>query len=65
MSKNKKKKYTKHRIQGRANPYGLCPCGPCRKGRAIRKVGMVEKIKHKQRTAWKTNKQEKRGAYTD
>lgn len=65
MSRTKhRKEYTKHRIRGRGNPYGLCPCAACRAGRSKSK-GYVEKIKHKFRTCWKTNKNYKKGIYTD
>jgi len=58
------KSYTKHRIQGRANPYGLCPCARCRAGRNKRKFD-IETIKHKYRFAWKGGRPEAKGLYTD
>lgn len=65
MSDTKHRKiYTKHHVQGRANPYGLCPCAMCRRGRS--KYGAsIEKLKHKFRTAWKTGKEFVKGLYTD
>jgi hypothetical protein len=59
-----KKTIKKGRPKGRGNPLGLCMCVHCKRGRLGKKLGMVEKIKHKQKVGWKTNKQETRGAYT-
>lgn len=65
MSDTKHRKFhTKHRVKGRANLYGLCPCGACRDGR--RKYGRsIEQIKHRFRTSWKTGKEFVKGLYTD
>ena len=60
-----KKKLKKGRPSGRGNPYGICMCVQCKGGRIGRKDSLVEKIKHKFRNCWKTNKQFKKGAYTD
>lgn len=57
------KNYTKHRISGRANPYGLCVCASCRAGRRTSRA--LEKIKHRFRTAWKTGRKLLKGGYTD
>lgn len=65
MSDTKHIKYHKtHHIQGRANPYGLCPCGACRDGRS-KYGGAISRMKHKFRTAWKTGKEFIKGLYTD
>lgn len=59
-----RREYSKHRVQGRANPYGLCPCGECRSHR--NKYGAsIQRMKHKFRTSWKTGKQFIKGLYTD
>jgi hypothetical protein len=63
MSDTKKVKYTKHRIRGRANEYGLCVCAMCRSGRNSSNI--VIKAKHRARTAWKSGKKIIKGIYTD
>lgn len=60
-----KKIIKKGKPKGRGNPLGICMCTHCKRGRLRRNDGMVEKVKHKQRTDWKTNKQADRGVYTD
>lgn len=63
-----KKEIKKGKPKGRANPLGICMCSACKTGRVcVRKgkKGEVEKIKHKFRTEWKTNKRFKKGMYTD
>lgn len=47
------------------NPYGLCMCVECKRGRIRTRHGIVDKIKHRQRTGWKTGKKDEKGAYTD
>ena len=66
MSDTKKRTIKKGKPQGRPNPYGLCMCVACKWGRTrSRNQGIVQKIKHKYRTCWKTGKSLKIGAYTD
>jgi len=62
---HKREFYTKHKVKGRQNEYGLCCCAQCRSGRAKSKDRMVIKAKHRARTSWKSNKPIIKGIYTD
>ena len=59
-----KPNYYFHKNRGKPNPMGICRCASCRSGRAGKRNSQIEKLKRKIRH-WLSNKQPKKGVYTD
>jgi len=59
-----KHKIPKYKKGKKPNPYGVCNCEQCRRGRMGKKSSVIIRIKRRLRNWW-NNKPEIRGGYTD